>query len=151
MTTGHLRLCASALAILAPGITVAHAQDSAADTASEAPANGEIIVTAQKRSESVQNVPISIAAFSGASLDKQNVVTVLDLGKVATNFQTVRSSNTGSTRIGQSGPPRLHQGRVQWRARHQPQRPCHEPVDGDRPDRRELGRLEHSIARTRRG
>jgi iron complex outermembrane recepter protein len=103
MTTGHLRLCASALAILAPGITVAHAQDSAADTASEAPANGEIIVTAQKRSESVQNVPISIAAFSGASLDKQNVVTVLDLGKVATNFQTVRSSNTGSTRIGIRG------------------------------------------------
>ncbi|MFN3458120.1 MAG: TonB-dependent receptor [Novosphingobium sp.] len=103
MTTGHLRLCASALAILASGTTIAHAQDSAADTASAAPANGEIIVTAQKRAESVQSVPISIAAFSGASLDKQNVVTVLDLGKVATNFQTVRSSNTGSTRIGIRG------------------------------------------------
>ena len=103
MTTGHLRLCASALAILASGTTIAQAQDSAADTASEAPTNGEIIVTAQKRAESVQNVPISIAAFSGASLDKQNVVTVLDLGKVATNFQTVRSSNTGSTRIGIRG------------------------------------------------
>ncbi|MGE8135653.1 TonB-dependent receptor [Novosphingobium sp. ERW19] len=103
MTTGHLRLCASALAILAAGTTIAHAQDSASDTASEAPANGEIIVTAQKRAESVQSVPISIAAFSGASLDKQNVVTVLDLGKVATNFQTVRSSNTGSTRIGIRG------------------------------------------------
>ncbi|MBF9152302.1 TonB-dependent receptor [Novosphingobium jiangmenense] len=103
MTTGHLRLCASALAILASGTTIAHAQDSAADTASAAPANGEIIVTAQKRAESVQSVPISIAAFSGASLDKQNVVTVLDLGKVATNFQTVRSSNIGSTRIGIRG------------------------------------------------
>ncbi|GAO53487.1 hypothetical protein NMD1_00493 [Novosphingobium sp. MD-1] len=98
-----MRLCASAFAILASSATMAHAQDSAAETTSPAPAGGEIIVTAQKRAESVQSVPISIAAFSGASLDKQNVVTVLDLGKVATNFQTVRSSNTGSTRIGIRG------------------------------------------------
>jgi iron complex outermembrane recepter protein len=66
-------------------------------------ADGEIVVTAQKRSESVQKVPISIAAFNGASLEKANVATVLDLGRVATNFQTVRSSNTGSTRIGIRG------------------------------------------------
>lgn len=103
MTTGQLRLCTSAFAILASGATMAHAQDSAAPSASDTVSVAEIIVTAQKRAESVQSVPISIAAFSGASLDRQNVVTVLDLGKVATNFQTVRSSNTGSTRIGIRG------------------------------------------------
>lgn len=78
------------------------AATDAADSSSENTDN-VIIVTAQKRAESVQDVPISIAAFSGELLEQANVVTVLDLGKVATNFQTVRSSNTGSTRIGIRG------------------------------------------------
>ena len=43
------------------------------------------------------------ARDNGAALEKANVTTVLDLGRVATNFQTVRSSNTGSTRIGIRG------------------------------------------------
>lgn len=83
----------------------------AADAPSEAPPadpaddidTGEIVVTAQKRAENVQRVPISIAAFNEETLEKANIATVLDLGKVATNFQTVRSSNTGSTRIGIRG------------------------------------------------
>lgn len=89
----------AALAVTAP----AFAQDAEPAEQSSAEDTGEIVVTAQKRAESVQSVPISIAAFSGATLGKQNVVTVLDLGRVATNFQTVRSSNTGSTRIGVRG------------------------------------------------
>ncbi|MBS0482892.1 MAG: TonB-dependent receptor [Proteobacteria bacterium] len=79
------------------------ASDAAPDSAKDDAGVNEIIVTAQKRSESAQKVPISIAAFSGEKLQQANVVTVLDLGKVATNFQTVRSSNTGSTRIGIRG------------------------------------------------
>lgn len=84
--------------------------DAAAEAPVEAPAatelgadDGEIVVTAQKRAENVQRVPISIAAFNEETLEKASVTTVLDLGKVATNFQTVRSSNTGSTRIGIRG------------------------------------------------
>lgn len=100
MTTMSARLRALALATTATiGIAApVHAQETAPRGDSD-----EIIVTAQKRAETVQTVPISIAAFSGESLDRQNVVTVMDLGKVATNFQTVRSSNTGSTRIGIRG------------------------------------------------
>ena len=62
-----------------------------------------IVVTAQKRAENIQDVPISIAAVSGETMESANVLTVMDLGRVATNFQTVRSSNTGSTRIGIRG------------------------------------------------
>ncbi len=96
--------CASqiALVIAMCAATPALAQDQAA-AAEDAFDDGEIVVTAQKRSESVQKVPISIAAFNGAALEKANVTTILDLGRVATNFQTVRSSNTGSTRIGIRG------------------------------------------------
>lgn len=90
----------SAAAILASAFAMpAFAQDQAPEEVGA----DEIIVTAQKRSESVQSVPISIAAFNEETLTRQNVVTVLDLGRVATNFQTVRSSNTGSTRIGIRG------------------------------------------------
>ena len=107
MFEGTLRLRASTLAItaalgLAAPAFAQEAPSAAAQPAAEADPT-EIVVTAQKRAESAQAVPISIAAFNNASLTKANVVTVLDLGRVATNFQTVRSSNTGSTRIGIRG------------------------------------------------
>ncbi len=97
------RMSASTLAVALAICTAqpARAQESAAPD--DADTGGEIIVTAQKRSESLQKVPISIAAFNGETLAKANVASVLDLGRVATNFQTVRSSNTGSTRIGIRG------------------------------------------------
>ena len=54
----------------------ATAEAPAADEAAGADeANStEIVVTAQKRAENVQDVPISIAAFSGETLEKNNVV-----------------------------------------------------------------------------
>ncbi len=101
MGFGHLRRCVSALAIMAASATAAHAQDAVPET--EDTSDGEIIVTAQKRAESVQDVPISIVAISGEGLAEANILTVLDLGQVAPNFQSVRSSNTGSTRLGIRG------------------------------------------------
>ena len=63
----------------------------------------EILVTAQKRSEDIQSVPISVAAFSGAALARQNVFGLLDLGRVAPGFQAVRSSVTSATRLSVRG------------------------------------------------
>lgn len=97
------RLISRASAAAMAGAMLYAAPALGQDQAAGAADAGEIVVTAQKRSESVQSVPISIAAFTDETLEKQNVVTILDLGRVATNFQTVRSSNTGSTRIGIRG------------------------------------------------
>jgi iron complex outermembrane recepter protein len=100
------RACAShfALALAICAAQPAFAQEADAPEAAEESGNvDEIIVIAQKRAENVQDVPISIAAFNEETLEKANVTTILDLGRVATNFQTVRSSNTGSTRIGVRG------------------------------------------------
>lgn len=103
------RLRVSALAMIAALGAAAPAMAQDADTAPVSDDAGAedmgnvIIVTAQKRAESVQDVPISIAAFNQELLAEANVATVLDLGQIATNFQTVRSSNTGSTRIGIRG------------------------------------------------
>ena len=63
----------------------------------------EILVTAQKRSEAIQSVPISLAAFSGGGLARQNVQGLLDLGRVAPGFQAVRSSSASATRLGVRG------------------------------------------------
>ncbi|MEQ1724309.1 MAG: TonB-dependent receptor [Sphingopyxis sp.] len=97
----HVRASHFALALAMCAAQPALAQES--EDPDEADTSGEIIVTAQKRAENVQNVPISIAAFNEETLIRANVTNLLDLGRVATNFQTVRSSNTGSTRIGVRG------------------------------------------------
>ncbi len=104
MTNIRLRDCASLFAFaaaLAAAPTVAAQDGAPAEVAAED--SDAIVVTAQKRAENIQDVPISIAAVSGETLETANVTTVLELGRVATNFQTVRSSNTGSTRIGIRG------------------------------------------------
>lgn len=56
---------ASALAILIP--SVAAAQEAVADDAEE------ITVTARKREESLQDVPVAVSAFSGATLERQGI------------------------------------------------------------------------------
>lgn len=46
----------------------------------------EIVVTAQKRSESVQDVPLSITALSGDSIDKQQIHTLEGLQSLVPNL-----------------------------------------------------------------
>ncbi|HKY93015.1 MAG TPA: TonB-dependent receptor [Nevskiaceae bacterium] len=48
---------------------------------------GEIVVTAQKREENLQDVPISIAAFSGEALDARGIYNVASLQKVTAGLQ----------------------------------------------------------------
>lgn len=75
--------------------TAAYAQiatpPAGADTAEETGID-EIIVTAQKRSERLNDVPISITAASGETLAKLNVTSPNDLGKVVPGFVYTRSA-----------------------------------------------------------
>jgi iron complex outermembrane receptor protein len=57
----------------------------------------EIVVTAQKRQETVQATPLSISAFTGDSLRRQNVADITDLSNITPNVN-VNQSN-GVTRI----------------------------------------------------
>jgi len=50
----------------------------------------EIIVTAQKRAESLQDVPISIASVSGEALEKAGLITVEQLSATLPNFTVVQ-------------------------------------------------------------
>ena len=74
-----LCLGVAAIAILA---APAMAAETAAVVADAAAAEGlsEIIVTAQKRPENLQNVPIAISSISGAALQDRHAQSLLDLG-----------------------------------------------------------------------
>jgi iron complex outermembrane receptor protein len=61
------------------------AQDAAAP-ASDAADMTEIVVTAQKRSERAQEVPISISAFAGSALTQANVTQIADLTRLVPTF-----------------------------------------------------------------
>jgi iron complex outermembrane recepter protein len=83
----------SALAAPAMAQTAPTAPAAQADT----PPMGEIVVTAQRRAESVTKVPISITVADGAQLERQQVNTMNDLNRIAPSLeiQAAPGQNTG--------------------------------------------------------
>lgn len=79
-------LFASVAAIMT---TPAYAQDTSAENSGGVE---EIIVTAQKRSENVQNVPIAVAAFGGEALREKGVDNVSQLSNLTPSVQLSQSS-----------------------------------------------------------
>jgi iron complex outermembrane receptor protein len=59
----------------------------------------EILVTAQKRAEDVQDVPISISAFSGDFMESSGIVNLQQLGDYAPNLTLSQSSSAVNNRI----------------------------------------------------
>ena len=80
------------------------AQDDGAAPADAAsavhqPGDGEIIVTARKRAETAQSIPISIQAVSQQALTQTGSVNLLDLPKVAPGLTLVRAPNVNEVGI----------------------------------------------------
>ncbi len=87
----------SLLALAASGALAlpAAAQDST--PLAEAPASdGDIIITARRREESLINVPISVSAFSGATLEAQGAPDITSLQRQTPNLtlEVARGSNS---------------------------------------------------------
>ena len=62
----------------------------------------EIVVTAQKRSQSIQDVPVSVTAFGGEALEDNGAVNLEDLSGIAPNVQLTQMGiipNVGSFTI----------------------------------------------------
>jgi iron complex outermembrane receptor protein len=73
------------MALSAPA-GVAYAADTDSETAA-GPGLEEIVVTAERREESIQDVPITIQAITGEQLQQLNVSTVEDVVKLLPNVQ----------------------------------------------------------------
>ena len=73
-----------------------------AQAADEANSGGldEIIVTAQKRGENLQQTPLAISAISSEQLDLQQIAEAKDLGALAPNVSVVGATTT--TRVEQA-------------------------------------------------
>ncbi|WP_416906998.1 MAG: TonB-dependent receptor [Polymorphobacter sp.] len=84
--------CASA-AIAALAATPAFAQTN--ETAASETAGSEIIVTARKREESLQNVPISVQAFTSDALEASNITNLESLAAFAPGVQLFQNVDRG--------------------------------------------------------
>lgn len=59
----------------------------------------EILVTAEKRTVSIQDIPLSISAFDQGRLDKSDISTVSDLQNITPNLQFSMAANAGTHAI----------------------------------------------------
>lgn len=107
MSKGNLLrgVCAIAVAILPLNVAAAQSSPTVRDAAEQGSIpvdeiDGDtIVVTAQKRNENIQDVPISVAAFNTEMLANANVLTVQDLPRIATNFTTNRGVQAAGIRL----------------------------------------------------
>lgn len=88
-----VRLLAATCLASAVALSAAQALAQAQPTAPEAPVLEELVVTAQRRAENVQSVPISITAVSAAELKRNGVNDVSRLEMITPGFTFGRSGS----------------------------------------------------------
>ncbi len=99
-TDANRRRLFAALAGFASGVFGAAALAQSQSDVSDRPTIEEIIVTASKREESLQDVSVSVTAFSGDSIESLGFENGLDVSTQVPNF-------TFTSLLGPSGPPFL--------------------------------------------
>ena len=82
--------CGAALGTLVPAAALAQ---TASQTDASATTENDIIVTAQKRDESINSVPASIVAATGTQLAARGITEVRDLDKLVAGFTYTESQN----------------------------------------------------------
>ncbi len=97
MTMNRLLATSSAGTLLAATLAFgAHAQPA---TNGPSATTEEVVVTAQKRSENVQKVPITIQALSAKQIEKLSLKSSSDLVKVASNLEFALQAGAGNSPI----------------------------------------------------
>ena len=88
----HVSWTAALVALVATSPVFAQSQDSEAP-ATESNGLADIIVTAQRRQQSLQDVPIAVTAISGDELSAKQIRTTIDIPRLVPNM-------TGTTNVG---------------------------------------------------
>lgn len=96
--SSSIAIAAALMACSSPAGAQVAAQQQPVDAAPQAaPADqggiGEILVTAQRREQNIQDVPISISAFSSDQLESQSVSSAIALAQYVPNL--IATNNTG--------------------------------------------------------
>jgi iron complex outermembrane receptor protein len=82
-------------ALAAPG--AAFAQDAQRQVAAADTTLGDVVVTARRREERLQDVPVAVTALSGEALAARGIVSVQDLAKTTPGLNIVPSSRGGDS------------------------------------------------------
>ncbi len=82
------------VAMSALAATPGLAQDAAGTNDAE---GGDIVVTARRREETLQDVPIAITAYSGAQLEASGAIDITDISNTTPNVTLETSRGTNST------------------------------------------------------
>ncbi len=99
------------LAMLVPGALLAASPALAADAAAAPPQSGasaespasngveDIIVTARRRSESVQSIPVSVQAISAATVQARDLTSLEKIAAATPQFTVARASNGAGAQL----------------------------------------------------
>ncbi len=79
-----------------PAATAA-ANEAATQNESATASDGDIVVTARRRTETLLEVPIAVTAYSGEQLDRQGAIDISDIGDTTPNVTLETSRGTNST------------------------------------------------------
>ena len=90
-------LGATAMALLVANPALAQTATPQADDTTANEGIGDIVVTAQRQSESLQSVPIAVSAFTAEALDKQQIENASDLQLTLPNVVFTKGNFTGSS------------------------------------------------------
>jgi iron complex outermembrane receptor protein len=103
------------LAMLVPGALLAASPALAADEAAAPPQSGataetpaasgveDIIVTARRRSESVQSIPVSVQAISAATVQARDLTSLEKIAAATPQFTVARASNGAGAQLTMRG------------------------------------------------
>jgi len=89
-----LGVAAAALTALPAMAQAQYAQEEAATTSAD---GSVIVVTARRRAENLQDVPIAISAFSAERLENQGALDITDISQITPNTTLENSRGTNST------------------------------------------------------
>jgi len=85
-----LALMVSGIGIPAIPLTAAHAGQAAADAGADASGIADIVVTARRRAESLQSVPVAVTALSGEDIARKNITTLENLNAHVPSLRITR-------------------------------------------------------------
>ncbi len=100
VTARALLLAGAAIALAQPALAQETEQVAAdANEATEADTEGtnDIVVTARRRNEILQDVPVAVTAYSGEALEAQGAIDITDIGDTTPNVTLEASRATNST------------------------------------------------------
>jgi iron complex outermembrane receptor protein len=97
VTNKKMRLTSASASLLAVTALAVTTGGFVAPAFAQTLALEEIVVTARQRAESIQDIPISITAFSAADIDKRGMVSMTDIALSTPGFNFENFGGSGAT------------------------------------------------------